>query len=344
MKIELRTISEEVVTALLNHSDPTPIRSGLPEEAVLSELAAVVSHAGAAKRSGPGATPFNSSTKALFFRSAKAGAIFATATAIHSGHGVDVWRTRLSDGDAQGADDIFAEFTHTFRFSDGRQDASVEGQMAALEFREARPDQPAQGGARNGGTTDDQALIRHRNIYDGAVRVMSQKGFAGATMRDIAAAAGVPIATIYKHIKTKEDVLFIVASGCMNELCEKTRHAMAEASTAEGRIKKAVESYLSYLEKNRSCINLLYREMPYLSKANKKRIFELDRKYIALWEEAIVGGQRRGEFRTTDASLAANMICFLCAVWSLRYWSIRAIPVTEVQRYLENFILGGLRK
>lgn len=44
-------------------------------------------------------------------------------------------------------------------------------------------------------------------IFDAAMKLMSEKGFQGTTVRDICGAAGIPIGTFYNCYKSKVDIL-----------------------------------------------------------------------------------------------------------------------------------------
>ncbi|MCU1327285.1 MAG: transcriptional regulator, TetR family, partial [Bryobacterales bacterium] len=47
---------------------------------------------------------------------------------------------------------------------------------------------------------------RRRQLIETAIDLFSQKGFAGTTTREIAAAAGVTEAIIFRHFATKQDL------------------------------------------------------------------------------------------------------------------------------------------
>jgi AcrR family transcriptional regulator len=51
---------------------------------------------------------------------------------------------------------------------------------------------------------------RRKQIIKGAMQVISTKGFHGATVRDIAEAAGLTVGTMYNYVRSKEDILYIV--------------------------------------------------------------------------------------------------------------------------------------
>ena len=56
-------------------------------------------------------------------------------------------------------------------------------------------------------TTKAQQAKNHRHIIQTAVDLMSQHGFEGTTMKQIARAADIGDATIYKYFPTKEKLI-----------------------------------------------------------------------------------------------------------------------------------------
>jgi AcrR family transcriptional regulator len=58
--------------------------------------------------------------------------------------------------------------------------------------------------------TDEQlAAIRERTrakVLDAATRVFTRRGFAAASMQDIANEADISVGLIYRHFKTKEEL------------------------------------------------------------------------------------------------------------------------------------------
>ncbi|MBT4511398.1 MAG: helix-turn-helix transcriptional regulator [Chloroflexi bacterium] len=54
---------------------------------------------------------------------------------------------------------------------------------------------------------------RRREIVNAALAVFAQKGYAFATVDDIAREANVAVGTLYKYYKNKRDILMAVLSG-----------------------------------------------------------------------------------------------------------------------------------
>jgi TetR/AcrR family fatty acid metabolism transcriptional regulator len=77
------------------------------------------------------------------------------------------------------------------------------------------------------------AGVRRRQILEAATRVFADKGYAAATVRDIARAARIAEGTIYNYFKSKEDVLIHIPGQIAGPVFERLASDLAEARTAE---------------------------------------------------------------------------------------------------------------
>ena len=62
---------------------------------------------------------------------------------------------------------------------------------------------------------DEKMTEKQKKIIDAAIEVFSEKGFAGSSTSEIAQRAGVAEGTIFRHYKTKKDLLISIVSPLM---------------------------------------------------------------------------------------------------------------------------------
>jgi len=184
---------------------------------------------------------------------------------------------------------------------------------------------------------------KRRQIFDGACEVIGREGYAATTMRKVAKAAGLPLSSMYQYIDTKEDLLYMITSTCMQEIFDYMYEELSAEGPAQEKMEHAVDAYLKYVSKNRRYINLAYRETRALSRPNREKIFDIERRFTELWEQVIIDGNKSGEFDAHKSRLAANLIYFVCNLWSLRYWAVQDYTEDEVRDYLQRFVLSGLK-
>ncbi|PNG58429.1 Solvent efflux pump srpABC operon corepressor [Variovorax sp. WDL1] len=75
-------------------------------------------------------------------------------------------------------------------------------------------------------------------LVQAAIQVFTARGFAGATMQELAAAAGMTTGTVYNHFKTKEEVARAVALLLADTLCR--RIGESQQGIAEGAQRMAI--------------------------------------------------------------------------------------------------------
>src|SRR6478735_5747847 len=66
--------------------------------------------------------------------------------------------------------------------------------------------------------TQERSRRRVEEILDAAARLVVERGVEALSTRDIAQAAGVPVASLYQYFADKEDVLLALAQRDMDEM------------------------------------------------------------------------------------------------------------------------------
>ena len=188
------------------------------------------------------------------------------------------------------------------------------------------------------------ADVRRRQIFRAACEVIARKGYDKASVREIAAAAGLPIATLYLYVRNKEDILHMITQGLMEDIFRDFRENLSAEGRAGEKLSRAIASYLRYIDRNRKYINLVYRETRSLSRENREKIFAIERDFARLWQEMLEDGVEAGEFEVAEPALSAELIYFLCNVWSIRHWTVGRFDAALVREELTRFVLRGLAR
>ncbi len=134
----------------------------------------------------------------------------------------------------------------------------------------------------------------------------------------------------------------MITQVCMEEIFNYFQHGLQSSDDALTKMASAIDTYVSYVSKNRKYINLVYRETRSLNSENRSRIFNIEREFMGLWEQIIQQGIDEGVFKKEDTYLAANMIYFFCNVWALRHWTLEGYSEDQIRERLAAFILPGL--
>ena len=83
----------------------------------------------------------------------------------------------------------------------------------------------------------------------GAAELIADRGLDGTKMEDIAAATGVPKATLYYYFEGKEDILAFLFAEILDEVRAAVEHAVQAEGTAADRLRTLVLAHLRIFER-----------------------------------------------------------------------------------------------
>lgn len=153
-------------------------------------------------------------------------------------------------------------------------------------------------------TTKGKAALseeRKRQILQAAVRVFARRGYATATIEDIARAAGVAEGTIYNCFRSKEDLLIHIpghfVAPVFNQLAARLRDVRT-AADAERVLTAMGQAMIARITGNLRFIKVFFSALPYLSRKAREEYMRLIPLAAAgMLEAHIRQGMARGLYR-----------------------------------------------
>jgi len=181
-------------------------------------------------------------------------------------------------------------------------------------------------------------------ILQKAAAMFREKGFAATSMRDLAESVGIEAASLYNHIRSKNEILEAICFNVANrfnqnmEAIEATHdNSIQKVETLlRFHIKQMVENYEEVYVSDREWKHL---EEPYLSNFQNQR-----RSYRKRFASIIENGIQKNEIKKIDASTAVLII--LHAVSGIESWhrSKEKINGEELENNMVAIMTDGLRK
>jgi TetR/AcrR family transcriptional regulator len=150
---------------------------------------------------------------------------------------------------------------------------------------------------------------RRRSLIDAARRVFAERGFRGATTRQIAAAAGVTEALIFQHFPHKDALYAAILEERDAEPASERWFAELDEHRAAGDAASVIRTlYTGLIELHERDPDLI-RLMAFSALEDHPLARHLHRRATRLYnflEGFIADGQRRGQFRGGSASVLAR--------------------------------------
>jgi AcrR family transcriptional regulator len=102
--------------------------------------------------------------------------------------------------------------------------------------------------------------FRCAGILDAARRVFARKGFNGATVDEIAGAAGLAKGTVYLYFQSKREIYLEALKQGLGGLIEETKRNLDAAPTLAEKIRAFITTRIRYAEENRDFISIYHAE------------------------------------------------------------------------------------
>ena len=101
-------------------------------------------------------------------------------------------------------------------------------------------------------------MRRRRQLLDVALQLFAARGFHGASMDDLAEAAGVTKPVLYQHFGSKRDLYLEVLDDVGNRLLEAIGKAAAAAGSPRQQVENGFSAYFRFVADNESAFRVLF--------------------------------------------------------------------------------------
>lgn len=183
---------------------------------------------------------------------------------------------------------------------------------------------------------------RRALIARAAGEVIGRKGFANATMREIADAAGLHVPTMYQHLASKDEVLELVYMQAMERIAAGMDASTTQTQDPVAALTEAFSMLLAISDEYRRDVGVLNREFKSLQPDARRRVITMYREMIQRFGDPVARGIRHGQFRETDPFLVGNYIEMMADIWALRPFFLAGYSFEDYRRVSIEFMLYGL--
>ena len=181
---------------------------------------------------------------------------------------------------------------------------------------------------------------RKQQIERQATALFKDRGYAASSMRELAQILRIEAASLYSHIKSKEEILQKI---CF-EMAEAFFEALdlLEAASPDLKLEAAIKSHFRVISQNTDASAVFFNEWRHLSEPYLSEFLKLRTRYEQVFTSIIKQGVQHGVFRAIDERFA--MMTILSAVnWTHQWYRpTGAKSVDEIGDELSALLIHGL--
>jgi AcrR family transcriptional regulator len=115
-----------------------------------------------------------------------------------------------------------------------------------------------------------------------ATEVFYEKGYEGASMRDLARSSSMSLSGLYYYFESKEKLLYLIQKHTFSTVVERLRERLDEVSDPQQRIRVFILNHLEYFLANPKAMKVLSHEAEVLKNGFAAEIATIKREYYRI--------------------------------------------------------------
>jgi TetR/AcrR family transcriptional regulator, cholesterol catabolism regulator len=123
---------------------------------------------------------------------------------------------------------------------------------------------------------------RMSEILAHAIDVFCDKGYAGASMRDLSRATGMSLAGLYYYFESKERLLFLIQKHTFTTVVATLKKRLEQVSDPEERVRVFILNHLEYFLANQAAMKVLSHEAEVLKNGFAAELTATKREYYRI--------------------------------------------------------------
>lgn len=177
-------------------------------------------------------------------------------------------------------------------------------------------------------------------ILEVAVELFKEKGYMGSSVRDLATKLNIKAASLYAHIRSKEEILEWICFGVANEFFEELQQVKNTDVSAQEKLNLFIDKHLSVVLKNRDVTHIYSNEWKHLEERLPEFI-ELRKNYQQEVEQLISEIYKTQNWELKSPAFTTKFI--LHTLNNSYFWLKKNVESTsEITDEIRDKILFGL--
>jgi len=194
---------------------------------------------------------------------------------------------------------------------------------------------------------ETETLTRKERIIQVAEKLFKEKGFMATSMRDIAGELNIEAASLYSHIKSKDEILETICFRMADQFLTSIDEVNDLYFNAEEKMKMAIANHIKILTSDLNASSVFNREWRHLNNLKLNEFIQLRNRYENGFRKILQTGEDENVFETAPSTRGKFAVLTILSSlnWVTEWYKVGG-PMTpeEISEHLYKFILTGLKK
>jgi len=148
-------------------------------------------------------------------------------------------------------------------------------------------------------------------ILEAAIKVFSEKGFKGATTKEIAQAAGIAEGTIFRHFSSKAAILYFIVDYYIPRLgVDSLAQTLSECQgmDRQSALRYLIQNRFDILLRGKELLRIILTEIQYDASLREIYLERVYRPILHILSTFFQSGMEKGDYRSANPQLIGNLL------------------------------------
>lgn len=185
-------------------------------------------------------------------------------------------------------------------------------------------------------------INRKTEIINCAAKLFKEKGYSAVTMRDIAQTMDIKAASLYNHIKSKQEILVLIIIELAEEFTFKMNKIVSSNDYAISKIKNVIQLHVDITQRNVDALACLNNDWMHLTDDELAYFIKMRQEYEQNFRIIIKKGIQDGEIKNYNQEVIIFSILSTLRTLYLWYEEKKSLTPEILNLNLTKVLLNGI--
>ena len=183
---------------------------------------------------------------------------------------------------------------------------------------------------------------RKLEIINCAAKLFKEKGYSAVTMRDIAQAMNIKAASLYNHIKSKQEILLLIIIEIAEEFTFVINEIVISNQTTIQKIDKVVQLHIDITIRNPDALACLNNDWMHLTNDELIYFIKMREEYENKFRQIINEGIQNKELKNLNAEVIIFSLLSTLRTLYLWYGKNKGFTEASLRNNMTEVLLNGI--
>lgn len=185
-------------------------------------------------------------------------------------------------------------------------------------------------------------IDRKTEIINCAAKLFKEKGYSAITMRDIAQVLDIKAASLYNHIKSKQEILVLIIIEIAEEFTNKMEEIVNSEITSIQKLEKVIQLHINITIRNPEALACLNNDWMHLTDKELSYFIKMREEYEENFRNIIKSGIESKEIKNLNSEIIIFSMLSTLRTLYLWYGKKKGFTEASLNKDMAEVLLNGI--